>query len=321
MYLLGPVPPKPNIDTTLPQTPEDLIQLEKEVNRTEEQVVNLKKDNQARIVWFDSLSKQRTKISVVYLHGFSGSQADGFPLHAEFAKRYGCNLYLSRLYGHGVAGEDALKDLTPDNYVRSACLAVAIGKRLGQKVIIMATSTGGTLALLIASEHPEIAGLVLYSPNIDFRDKSSSILTVPWGLQIARVFQGGNTIESPDPEDVRNYWQSKYRIEALVSVKVLLNLTMNSETFSRIHQPAFVGYFYKSEDEQDTRVSVVRMLDMFLELSTPIEKRRKVAFPDAGVHPVASSILSKDIKTVRFETFKFAEEVLDLSPTDSLTIQ
>jgi hypothetical protein len=44
LYLLGPVPPKPNIDTTLPQTPEDLIQLEKEVNRTEEQVVTIKRE-------------------------------------------------------------------------------------------------------------------------------------------------------------------------------------------------------------------------------------------------------------------------------------
>jgi len=319
LYFLGPVPPNPTIDTSLPKTQTDLGLLEQEVNQLERQTVGLKKDNQARIVWADSLLKHRTRFCVVYLHGFSGSQADGYPIHMEFAKRYGCNLYLSRLYGHGIDKEDALKDLTPENYLKSACRAVSIGKTLGEKVIIMATSTGATLALLIASEHPEIAGLVLYSPNIDFRDKASSVLVKPWGLFIARCFQGGYNIESADPENVRAYWQSKYRIEALVTTKSLLSSTMNEATFTKIHQSVFVGYYYKNEEEQDTRVSVSRILEMFDQLSTPSESRRKVAFPNASAHPIACSIVSKDVESVRFQTFAFAEEVLNLVPIDSLS--
>ena len=50
--------------------------------------------------------------------------------------------------------EDPLVDLTPENYLESAANAIAIGKALGDSVIIMATSTGGTLALTLAARSP-----------------------------------------------------------------------------------------------------------------------------------------------------------------------
>ena len=61
-------------------------------------------------------------------------------------------------------------NLTADKLWNSAKEAYAIGKQLGKKVIIMATSTGGTLALKLAAEYPEIAGLILLSPNIAIND-------------------------------------------------------------------------------------------------------------------------------------------------------
>lgn len=92
---------------------------------------------------------------------------------------------------HGIDNENPLIDLTPENYVASAAYALSIGKAIGDSVIIMATSTGGTLALILAKDHPEISGVILFSPNIGLYDKYSFILAVPWGLQIAGVFNGG----------------------------------------------------------------------------------------------------------------------------------
>ncbi len=314
LYLLGPKPTKPLIDPTLPSIESDIQVLESKITESESQFTRLKPDNQARIIWADSSKKQKTAYSVVYLHGLGASQGDGFPVHTEFSRRYGCNMYLSRLYGHGIDSEDALQNLTPENYLESAMHAVSIGKKIGKKVIIMATSTGGTLALIIASYHPEIAGLILYSPNIDFYDQASSILIKPWGLYLARLSKWSNYTSSDDPDSVRKYWYSKYRIEALVSVKSLLFHEMNPRTFSRIHQPLFVGYYYKNDSIQDNRVSVPRILEMFEQVSTSPTTKRKVAFPYAGSHIIASSIFSKDINSVRKETFKFAEVILKLYP-------
>ena len=41
----------------------------------------------------DSL-KEKTEYAVVYLHGFSASQEEGDPVHYDFAKKFGCNLFL-----------------------------------------------------------------------------------------------------------------------------------------------------------------------------------------------------------------------------------
>ena len=310
-YFLGPTAHKPNLNTTLPIVTSHLEQLEQEIKQSE-QTQNIKPNNEARIVWWNDSLKEKTEYSVVYLHGFSASEEEGAPLHTQFAKRYGCNLYLSRLYAHGLITNEALLDLTPENYMQSAKEAIAIGKQLGKKVIVMSTSTGGTQALYLASEHPEIASLILYSPNIDLYDPTAFVLTKPWGLQIARLVMGGNYRERQESDTIKQFWYSKYRIEGIVSMKSLLEETMTKETFANVKQPVFLAYYYKDEDHQDKTVSVAAMLKMFDQLGTPENQKRKIAFPQAGAHVIASPLMSKSFNEVKEETFKFAEEVLGL---------
>jgi alpha-beta hydrolase superfamily lysophospholipase len=114
--------------------------------------------------------------------------------------------------------------MTAENLWESAQQAYAIGKQLGNKVILMGTSTGGTLALQLAAAYPEIAGLVLYSPNIAINDPNAWILNNPWGLQIARLVKGSklntaanntentnntgtNNTASKQPYNSKNYWK------------------------------------------------------------------------------------------------------------------
>ena len=84
----------------------------------------IKPTNEARIIWFDS-SHQKTPYSVVYLHGFSASQAEGDPTHRRFAREFGCNLFLSRLADHGIDTTEALLQFTPDRIWESAKEALA----------------------------------------------------------------------------------------------------------------------------------------------------------------------------------------------------
>ena len=52
------------------------------------------------------------------------------------------------------------------------------------------------------------------------------------------------------------------------------------------------------------------MLKMYDELGTPPDMKRKVAFPNAGEHVIASYIRSKDWKSVENETDRFLSEVV-----------
>ena len=313
VYFVGPKVEKPDLSTSLPAVPSNLIALEQMILNKEKNTPNIKKDNESRIVWYDSIP-QKTEYSIVYLHGWSASQGEGSPLHKQTAKRYGCNLYLPRLAGHGLQEEEPMLNLTANDLIDSAKEAIAVGKQLGKKVILMATSTGGTLALHLAGGDEDIAGLILYSPNIEIYDTNAKVLSGPWGLQLARMVKQGDYHEFEANAMKQKYWTHKYRVEALTHLQALVDNTMSEETFKEVTQPVFMGYFFKNDSIQDKVVSVPAMLSMFDQLGTPKSLKRKVAFPEVGDHVIASYITSKDLESVEKETNAFLEQIMGMQP-------
>lgn len=313
IYMSGPKVEKPNLETTLPKVPSNLVQLEKWINDKEASIPNIKQENESTIVWFNNIPG-KTEYSIVYLHGWSASPGEGYPLHVETAKRYGCNLYLPRLAGHGLEEEEPMLQITANKILDSAKEAIAVAKQLGDKVIIMATSTGGTLALHLAGEDKDIAALLLYSPNVAIYDKNAKLLTKPWGLQLMKAVKGSNYYNSGSTEKEKKYWTTRYRVEALPHLQALVDYTMVPETFHKITQPVFMGYFYKNDTVQDKTVSVPALLKMYDQLGTETSLKRKVAFPNVGSHVMTSSLTSQDLESVQKETYAFLEEILQLKP-------
>jgi len=274
-------------------------------------VENFKAGNESYILWADS-TKQKTEYSVVYLHGFSASPMEGDPIHKEFAQRYGANLYVPCLAKHGILDRESFKDLTPKDLIDSAKEAIAIGNILGEKVIVLSCSTGGTLSAYLAAKNPEmIHAQIAYSPNIDLADDTSELLTLPWGLNLAQQVSGSEYRHVPIPESCAPYWTMDYRLEGIIALKALIEETMYSDIFKKIDQPLFVGYYYKDEENRDKTVSIPAMKTFFDEVSTPENKKVIHAFPN-GAHVMLSPLQSKNLDAVRKETFKFAEEVLGL---------
>ncbi len=311
VYFAGPTPEKFVPDTSIPVISEDITDLEKRIVERENAFKTLRPDNEARIIWADSI-KKKTEWSIVYLHGFSATWREGAPVVLDLAKRYGCNLYLSRLYAHGLDTADNMVNLTADKFLKSAKEAIAIGKKLGEKVLVVSCSTGGTLGLYLASETGNIDALVLYSPNVKIFDPSAVMLDKPWGLQIARAVTGSKFRGWEATEEKKKYFTTYYRMEALVALQSLISNTMKKETFEKITCPVFLGYYYKNEDEQDKVVSVKAMQEMFTQLGTAAEKKIETPFPEAGNHVICSDFDSKDIAGVERETFKFCEEVVGI---------
>jgi esterase/lipase len=309
VYFLGPNPKTPNYSTTLPRIPstdsiDDYVALIEGKHK-------IKTDNEARVVWANDTVHAKTTYAIVYLHGFSASQEEGDPVHRNLARQFGANLYLSRLSGHGIDTSDALLHMTATSLWETAKEAYAIGKQLGDKVILMGTSTGGTLALQLAAAYPDIAGLILLSPNIAINDPNAWITNNPWGLQIARLVKGGKMNIIPNKTDeYKKYWNQAYRLEAVTELQELLETSMTKSSFRKIHQPLLTLYYYKNEKEQDPVVKVSEMKKMFETISTPAGLKRMVAIPNAGSHVLGSPIQSKDIVTVEKEAAAFLKEVI-----------
>ncbi len=311
LYFIGPKPATPKYDSVLPVVPTQSNELENFVALNESKHT-LKKNNEARIIWADS-TKKKTPYSVVYLHGFSASQEEGDPVHIDFAKKFGCNLYLSRLSDHGIDTTEQLLYMTPDRLWASAKEALVIGKALGEKVILMSTSNGSTLSLMLAANYPDdVFALLSMSPNIAINDGNAWLLNNPWGLQIARKVIGSDYRSFPKDTVKDQYWNNPYRIESITQLEELLETTMNKTTFQKVKCPSLTLYYFKNEEEQDPTVKVSAIIEMNKELGTPEEMKIALPIPGAGAHVLGSHLTSKDISSVETEMEKFAVEKLKM---------
>jgi pimeloyl-ACP methyl ester carboxylesterase len=305
IYFLGPRPEAPEYNSSMPAISPQAEALENYIRNIESKH-KIKPDNEARIVWADS-THQKTEYAIVYLHGYSASQKEGDPVHVRFAKEFHCNLYLSRLADHGIDTTENLLYFTADRLWNSAKEALAIGNALGEKVILMSTSTGGTVALMLAAQYPDkVHALVNLSPNIAINDEAAFLLNDPWGLYIARAVLGGKYRDTHSTPETAKYWNDIYRIESIVQLEELLETSMTRETFEKVHQPSLTLYYYLNEKEQDPQVKVSAMLEMNKQLATPETLKVAKAIPTAGAHVIGGSLVSRDVESVYREIREFA---------------
>jgi pimeloyl-ACP methyl ester carboxylesterase len=317
IYRTGPVTEFEQVTPTIDSLAIPLDELDIWVANKENAIRHLKPNNQARIVWADSI--RRTEWAIVYLHGFSASQQEGNPVHESIASKFGMNLYLSRLAGHGIDDEDSFAELTPSQLINSAKEAVAIGQLIGEKVILMSCSTGGTYSIYLAAHHPQlIDALVMYSPNISLYDPNAQLLSGPWGLEIGTALLGERLrYEENIGTPKEQYTTSIYRIEGLVALQATLDQTMKIDYFQQIKQPTFVGYYFKNDEEQDKVVSVKAMQEFVQSIATDKDHVREVPFPEAGDHVICSALHSSDYQGVIKETELFLREVLNIELSNS----
>ena len=310
IYLAGSKPVKPVYALNLPKVPSIAKLPDYVINK--EAKVKVKPGNEAEVVWADSNKREQTDYAIVYLHGFSASKAEGNPAYYYLANALKANIYLARLADHGIDTVAPMQYFTADRLWESAKEAYAIGRKLGKKVILVGTSTGGTVALQLAAAFPEVNSLVLMSPNIAINDPNAWLLNDHWGLQIARKVIGGDERKvTGKTKAYKKYWYTNYRLESVVELEEFVESSMTPTLFAQVKQPVLMLYYYKDEQHQDPVVRVDAMLKMFDQLGTSTALKQKVAIPNAGNHVIGSSITSKDIHGVELAMEGFIKSRLN----------
>lgn len=225
--------------------------------------------------------KSSTPTSLVFLHGFSATRKEIAPLPELLAERMGMNLFMTRLTGHGMDSE-AMGRLTAEELLRDAEEAMAIGRRMGSRVVLLGVSTGASLALALAQRYPEkIAALVLLSPNFRPRRAASLLLKGPLGGIIAReVVREHSWTPTSAAEEAA--WTTRYPAVAIHEMMNLLSW-VNSFDLSATRVPLLMMY-----SDVDTVVSVERMKRKFAAYGGP-----KELFEVTGAHHV----LAGDLKS------------------------
>lgn len=240
-YFAGP---RVAVDTTIRFDPATIGEdVEAYLAGRERDVPNLRDGVGKEIVWAFPTSKARTPLVIVYVHGFSASSGEIRPVPDEIAARLGANLYFTRLTGHG-QDSAAMATGSVNAWIDDYAEAIEIGRRLGSRVVVVATSTGAGLATWAATQpelSEDIAALILVSPNYRIRAAGASLLTGPWGGQIARVASGAERQFTPRNEAHGRLWTPRYPTEAILPMAALTKLAHDAPV-EEIGIPAFFVY-------------------------------------------------------------------------------
>lgn len=122
-----------------------------------------------------SFSQVGDDLGIVLLHGFTGSPAAVRPW-AQYLADAGHTVVAPRLPGHGTRWQD-LNLTTWTDWYTEAERSVAWLRRHCRTVVAMGISTGATMALRLAQEHADIAGVVGVNPIIQTERRDRRYLT------------------------------------------------------------------------------------------------------------------------------------------------
>lgn len=279
----------------------ELDRLAREIEQGELAATAIKPDNEARIVFHGEAPHGRLPLAVVYLHGFTASQAEGAPAHREIAGILGAHLYLNRLSDHGSDAPDAMAGASPERWRDDASRALECGLTLGERVLLVGTSMGASLALDLAASRPDVvAGVIAWSPGIRVHD--------PAQLRAAVMLQGAVAAPGERSAFQRRYWSSMVHTDGYRAIARLFIERMRPEVLLDVVCPAFFGMWDGGEGDRDTLTSVSAMRHAFGWLGTPASQRRMVAY-DHAAHVLASPERSPAAARVLADSLAFLREV------------
>ena len=231
----------------------------------------------------------RTRLALVYLHGYSATRQEVFPLAERVAASLGANLFLTRLTGHGRDGA-AMLEGSVAAWQRDAREALDIGRVIGERVVLLSTSTGGTLSTWVASRPHDgsLAALVMMSPNFAPRDRTLYLLDWPLlGPALLGYFGDDHRSWQPHNAQQARYWTWSYPYRALPEL-VRLVKDVAAIDKSAIRVPTLMIY-----SPGDRVIDPAAVGDAFAEWGG--ERKRLVVFERSGdpsQHVLAGDILS-----------------------------
>jgi pimeloyl-ACP methyl ester carboxylesterase len=225
---------------------------------SEGKVAGIRDGLQKEIVWADPVMKSRTPLALVYIHGFSASKGELRPLPDKVAAALGANLFYTRLKGHAQDGA-AMATASVNDWINDFAEAVAIGRRIGERVVVIGTSTGGALATIGALDDAlddDVAAMVLIAPNYGVQASGAWLLTQPWGRQLADLLVGPERGFEARSELHAKLWTTRYPTSALLTMAALSDVARRAPV-ERATAPAL---FVFSDEDRVVRPDLTRSI-------------------------------------------------------------
>ncbi len=256
---------------------------------------------QKRVIWAGAVGA-RTPLAVVYIHGFSATSEEIRPVPDRVAAALGANLFFTRLTGHGRTGQ-AMAEANVGDWINDMAEAMAIGRAIGERVVVISTSTGATLAAIAATDpvlSADMAGVVMISPNFRIRSAAARILDLPlaryWGPWVAGKTRSFATTNA----DHMKYWTTSYPTQALFPMAALIREAA-AQDYARAKVPAM--FIYSDADQVIDPNAVAPVRDAW---GGAVSEDKRVMGPEDDPY---SHVIAGDIQSPG-QTSAVADEII-----------
>lgn len=269
---------------------------------------DIRPDSQKRVIWA-GMPETRTPLSIVYFHGFSASSQEIRPVPDRLAEAFGANLVYTRFRGHGRDG-DAMAEALASDWLADAAESLAVARAVGERVVILATSTGATVAA-VALQDPalreQMAGVIFVSPNFGINNALAPLLTWPGARHWLPLLAGARRSFEPLNAGQAAEWTTDYPSVAVFPMAALVAHAWRLD-HGEITIPAL---FYYSDADRVVRPD--RTAKVMARWGGPVTRIAPVLGPqdDPFAHVVAGDIMSPGNTSAATETMaEWLSEVL-----------
>lgn len=283
---------EPNVTAVRASVPLDLAAFPSWLADRERQAGVLDAAVAKRVVFANTEAPAKTPWSVVYLHGFSATRQETAPLSEQIARALEANLFETRLTGHGLPG-DSLGRVSASDWLTDAVEALEIGRRLGDSVLVIGTSTGGTLGVWLATQDRAaqrgLHALVLISPNFGPSDGKAALLTLPWANVLLPRFIPQREW-TPRNDEQRRYWTVRYPSTALFPMQALVEET-RARSLVGYTVPTLV-FYHQGDQVVDARRTRAWLDALSATTRSPVDEVVVLPARDEDGHVLAGRIVS-----------------------------
>ena len=210
-------------------------------------LTDIKEGQNRQIIWAGA-EGAKTDLTILYVHGYSATLQEIRPVPDNVAGALGANLVYTRLTGHGRTSA-AMADVHVNDWMTDLAQALSVARAIGDRIIIISTSTGGTLTaagLPSADAMANVAGIVFVAPNFALVNPIANLAKLPYFEKWGPVLAGKNRSFEPRNAEQEIYWTTSYPTRSVVPMMRLIDYVEKVD-FAATNIPAL--FYFMDEDK------------------------------------------------------------------------
>ena len=250
----------------------------------------------------------KTPVSILHIHGFSACRQETAPVAEQLANRLGAHLVEARLAGHGLTSQ--AMEASAEDWLQSVTDGMDLAHRLGERILIIGTSTGAPLgcwaAKVLAGRYGSPLAMMYMAPNFGINQSFAWLLTLPGSRFFIPLILGATRTWEAESEAVAKYWSTSYSTLAVIEMQKVVDW-FEAQSPASWNMPLGIML-----GDLDPTISAKKALRVLEKWGDPRSKRLPIPEQETmAQHVFAGDIAGPDLTTHCVDQFElFAKECL-----------